>query len=58
MTGIKIASASFETPGMPEEGDLLERRTGALWEILSHLMVLHTCGGSSSVSHTEAYDLM
>ena len=58
MTGIKLTSDSSGTPEMPGEEELLDRRAGALWEILSHLMELHTCGGSSSVSQTEAYDLM
>ncbi|MGN0261534.1 MAG: DUF6179 domain-containing protein [Eggerthellaceae bacterium] len=58
MTGISFASASPETPATSCKEGLLERRAGALWTILNHLMELHTCGGSSSVSHTEAYDLM
>lgn len=58
MTGIRIVSASPETPEAPCGEGLLERRAGALWAILGHMLELHTCGGSSSVSHTEAYDLM
>ena len=42
MTGIKLASDSSGTPEMPGEEELLDRRAGALWEILSHLMELHT----------------
>lgn len=41
-----------------QQKEKLERRAQALAELMSHVMALYTCGGSSSVSELEGYSLI